>query len=115
LSASDFGVNVKERAKRYWTEDPSVSPDEMAQDYEDQYGSAKMALSGTFDVIRVLIIAAKQMLAEEIFNDPNVRKYFRELLLGTKSRPSRVGWAVKPTESGMKKIDESHPYYVFLI
>jgi hypothetical protein len=52
------------------------------------------------------------MLAEEIFHDPNVRKYFRQLLLGTQSRPSRAGYAVKPTESGIKKIDESHPYYV---
>jgi hypothetical protein len=56
--------------------------------------------------------AAKQMLAEEIFHDPNVRKYFRDLLLGDKSRPNRASYAIKPTERGIKKIDESHPYYV---
>lgn len=59
-----------------------------------------------------LIVAAKQMLTEEIFYDPNVRKHFRELLLGGKSGPSRAGYSVKPTERGLKKIDDGHPYYV---
>ena len=53
------------------------------------------------------------MLTEEIFHDPNVRKFFRELLLGGKAGPSRAGYSVKPTERGIKKIDDSHPYYVY--
>lgn len=64
-------------------------------------------------LITLLIVAAKQMLTEEIFHNPNVRKFFRELLLGGKSGPSRAGYAVKPTERGLKKIDDSHPYYVY--
>lgn len=46
ISASDFGVNVKENTKRYWTEDPDVLPEDMAKDYAEEYGSAKIALNG---------------------------------------------------------------------
>ena len=53
--------------------------------------------------------AAKQMLTEEIFHNPNFRKFFRDLLLNPKHR---AGFAVKPTERGLKKIDDTHPYYV---
>ena len=56
--------------------------------------------------------AAKQMFTEEIFHDPNVRKFFREQFLGSKSQPSRAGYSVRPTERGLKKIDDTHPYYV---
>jgi hypothetical protein len=52
------------------------------------------------------------MFTEEIFHDPNVRKFFRALYLGTMSQPSHAGFAVKPTERGLKKIDDTHPYYV---
>jgi hypothetical protein len=58
------------------------------------------------------MIAAKQMFTEEIFHDPNVRKFFREQYLGNMSRPSRAAYFVKPTERGLKKIDDTHPYYV---
>jgi hypothetical protein len=47
MSASDFGVNVKEGTKRYWTEDPITSPDEMSKEYATEYGSAKTVLTGT--------------------------------------------------------------------
>jgi transcription elongation factor SPT6 len=53
------------------------------------------------------------MLTEEISNDPNIRKYFRQQFLGTSSLPSRAGFSVKPTERGLKKIDDTHPYYHF--
>jgi hypothetical protein len=53
------------------------------------------------------------MLTEEIFHNPNVRKFIRDLLLGSPSRPSRAGYSVKPTERGLKKIDDTHPYYVY--
>jgi hypothetical protein len=52
------------------------------------------------------------MFTEELFHDPNVRRFFRDLLLGNKSLPSRAGYSVKPTERGLKKIDDPHPYYV---
>jgi hypothetical protein len=55
------------------------------------------------------------MFTEEIFHDPNVRKYFRKLFLGGKSQSNRAGYAVKPTERGIKKIDDTHPYYVLAI
>lgn len=53
------------------------------------------------------------MLTEEIFHDPNVRKFFRQLLLGDQSTKSRAGYTVKPTERGLKRIDDTHPYYVY--
>lgn len=46
LSATDFGMNVKDGTKRYWTEDPALDPEEMAKDYSE-YGSANMAINGT--------------------------------------------------------------------
>src|SRR5579871_523566 len=60
-----------------------------------------------------LTIAAKQMFGEELYHDLNLRHYIRELYLGTKSQPSRAYYSVKPTERGVKKIDDSHPYYSF--
>jgi transcription elongation factor SPT6 len=115
MSASDFGVNVKEGTKRYWTEDPSIAPEELAKDYEEEFGSPAMALSGILFGFPSLSLAAKQMFTETIFHDPNVRKFFRELLLGSPSQPSRAGYAVHPTERGIKRIDETHPYYVYLL
>ena len=47
MSASDFGSNVMEGTRRYWTEDPNVSPEDMAKEYEVENGSANMALNGT--------------------------------------------------------------------
>ena len=52
------------------------------------------------------------MLVEEILHNPDLRKYFRELLLGGKSGPTRAGYSVQPTERGIKKITDGHPYYV---
>jgi transcription elongation factor SPT6 len=85
----------------------------MAKDYEEENGSATIALNGTLrHCSKLIIIAARQMFTEEIFHDPNVRKFFRELYLGSMSRPSRATYSVKPTERGLKKIDDNHPYYV---
>ena len=53
------------------------------------------------------------MFTEEIFHDPNVRKFFRELYLDSLSRPSHATYSVRPTERGLKKIDDNHPYYVY--
>jgi len=47
LSASDFGSNVMEGTRRYWTEDPSISPEDMAEEYHEENSSAKIALNGT--------------------------------------------------------------------
>jgi hypothetical protein len=47
LSASDFGYNVKEGTRRYWTEDPTISPEDMAEEWHEDNSSAKLALSGT--------------------------------------------------------------------
>jgi hypothetical protein len=51
MSASDFGVNVKEGTKRYWTDDPSISPQDMAEEYEEEHGSTKRALIGIICVM----------------------------------------------------------------
>jgi transcription elongation factor SPT6 len=66
-----------------------------------------------FVLFAKLIIAAKQMFSEELFHDPNLRRYYRELLLGSKSQSSIAYYSVRPTERGIKKIDDSHPYYRF--
>jgi len=55
------------------------------------------------------------MFIEEIFHDPNVRKFVLEMILGGKSGSSRAGYSVKPTERGLKKIDDGHPYYVYCL
>ena len=58
------------------------------------------------------ISAAKQMFAKELFHDPNLRKFFRQLFLESTSRQARAVYSVKPTERGLKNIDDTHPYYV---
>jgi hypothetical protein len=38
---------MKEGTKIYWAEDPSLLPEEMAETYHEEYGSAKIALTGS--------------------------------------------------------------------
>jgi hypothetical protein len=46
ISASDFGINVRDGTRRFWTEDPSIGPEDMATEYLDAYKEAGMALTG---------------------------------------------------------------------
>jgi transcription elongation factor SPT6 len=46
ISAADFGSNLKERYVHYWPEDPTVTPEEMTLQSQDDYKSSAMALNG---------------------------------------------------------------------
>jgi hypothetical protein len=47
ISASDFGINVRDGTRRHWTEDPSVGPEEMAAEYSE---AANTALTGALQI-----------------------------------------------------------------
>jgi len=40
-------MNVKERTKRYWTEDPNIAPQEMAEEHKGEYKNADIAFTGS--------------------------------------------------------------------
>lgn len=94
-----------------------ISPDRLAQNAmrEAKVSSdddAKLPLDladsltdGDFLTAEEVINAARQMYAEELFVSPRMRRYFR-------MNYYEMGLvSCRRTEKGLRKIDESHPYY----
>ena len=77
------------------SEDDSSLPIDLADSLTD----------GEFATGDQVINAARQMYAEELFNSPRMRRLFRENFY----RHGLIS-SVR-TEKGLRKIDESHPYY----
>jgi len=50
ISAGEFGVNVRDGTRRFWTEDPSMGPEDMAEEYSDTYKDGSTALTGNLEV-----------------------------------------------------------------
>lgn len=96
ISADQFAENVEARQTYIVAEDPDCTPEVMAGRHnEDSAVQWEQALW-----------LAKNMFIEELFISPRLRKcmaeeFFRHGLIH-----------VKPTEKGVKKIDEQHIYYV---
>ena len=96
-----------------------ISPDRLAQNAlkisgnkvsSDDDSSLPIDLAdsltdGEFATGDQVINAARQMYAEELFNSPRMRRLFRENFY----RHGLIS-SVR-TEKGLRKIDESHPYY----
>ncbi|KAI5788773.1 SH2 domain-containing protein [Pyronema domesticum] len=97
ITAEQFARNVEDSKKREFAEDPNRLPDVCADDY----------LDNDFPTSQNALLAAKQMLAEEIVTNPRMRNSLR------------VQWFtqavihVNVTEKGVKQIDEQHQYYEF--
>src|SRR5580704_12161048 len=55
------------------------------------------SMVGSSVSMNVLMVVAKKMFCEELFHDPNLRKFLRDLFLKSNSGPSRASYSVKPT------------------
>jgi transcription elongation factor SPT6 len=92
----DFLANQK----RTFIEDPPEEP---------ELYSGQFAVVGTeFPDANIAMAAAKTIAVTEIAKEPLLRKEIRRLF------KQAAVVSVKPTEKGITKIDEMHPYYVRL-
>ncbi|KAG5439016.1 hypothetical protein PCANB_002347 [Pneumocystis canis] len=93
-----IGKNLLENTKRYFPEDPDKWPEVLAEKYilNSKYSSASVALT-----------AGREIVVDELLNDPQVRKAIRAIYY-------KKGYIdVNPTEKGVRKIDNDHPFYFF--
>lgn len=97
ISAEQYAINVSVFKKREFAEDPEETPLVMAERFVEpnEFPTAESALK-----------AAKKMLAEEIFYNPQIRNAMRLRWFMTGVMH------VNPTEKGVKTIDDQHQYYV---
>jgi transcription elongation factor SPT6 len=98
ISSEQFAINVQIKKKREFAEDIDRLPHELADDFVDY---------PDFPTGEQVLLAAKKMLAEEIFYNPRMRLSLRSMWF-TESRID-----VDVTEKGVKQIDDLHQYYEF--
>lgn len=95
LSADQLARNALGEGRKILPEDDAKEPDQLADDLvDDDFPTGDSVLS-----------AARQIFAEELFVNPRMRKFFRMYYY-------QLGEIdCHRTEKGLRKIDESHPYY----
>lgn len=84
--------------KHYFTDDQDLAP----MVYAEEFVSETPGLSTPEDVLRT----ARFIVATELGKDPQLRKMARDKF----QKGALI--TVKPTEKGVNKIDEQHPYAV---
>ncbi|KAJ2962458.1 hypothetical protein NQZ79_g2382 [Umbelopsis isabellina] len=97
ITPKEFGANYLDGTRRHYPEDTLTGPEDDASNYVD----------GTFVDSEKVLKAAKAVIAQEIAFDPQVRKAVR------RDWESRSCVSVKPTDKGMRVIDEFHPMHPF--
>lgn len=104
ITAEQFGENVASASRLYFADDPASLPEVLAEDYvkpaEDGTPSGYANAAQALDL-------AQQMLAEEIFHEPRVRKALR----ATFWAEAKVDIVL--TDKGKKQIDDTSPYMDF--
>ncbi len=95
ISPDRLARNALREGRKVSSEDDTKLPVDLADSLAD----------GDFSTGDQILNAARQMYAEELFISPRMRKHFRMnyYVLGMIS--------CHRTEKGLRKIDESHPYY----
>jgi transcription elongation factor SPT6 len=96
LTASQFADNLEASTKRHFAEDPEQFPEDFADTLTGAEGDARSKLD-----------AARDLLVEELLYDPINRNEMRHIY------QTAALISVKPTQRGVRKIDELHPYYAF--
>ncbi|ORX89548.1 transcription elongation factor Spt6 [Basidiobolus meristosporus CBS 931.73] len=97
IRAHEFGVNFSDGTRQYFPDDLHEHAEEMAVKF----------VSASFSSPQLVLKAAKSMIAQQISFDPQVRKALRLYYEYNSSV------TVIPTDSGIARIDEYHPYYPF--
>lgn len=88
-------ITARSNAQRIAADDPSKNPVDLADGLTD----------GEFLTSDAVISAARQLFAEELFCSPRLRKWMRTFYFMT------CVLSCQRTEKGLRKIEESHPYY----
>ena len=104
ISADEFAENLEANKRLNFAEDPPVSPLELAANYTKDTEEDGLA---PYNNPQHALDEAEQMLAEEIFYHPKVRGTVRQAFWSN----ARIDIVL--TDKGLKKIDESSPYYDF--
>ncbi|KAK1749981.1 Oxysterol-binding protein-domain-containing protein [Echria macrotheca] len=95
ISPDRLAQNALREGKKAVSDDDAKLPMDLADSLADH----------EFPTGEQVINAARQMYAEEMYVSPRMRKHFR-------INYYQMGWvSCKRTEKGLRKIDESHPYY----
>ncbi|KAF3349035.1 hypothetical protein VD0002_g7135 [Verticillium dahliae] len=87
--------NALREGPKVWADDDNELPDNLADQYIDE----------DFPTGDSVLQAARQMYAEELFVSPRMRKHFRANFY------EMGDISCRRTEKGLRKIDESHPFY----
>lgn len=97
-----YGISADQLAKNALRQGKKVTPDD-----DDQYPMdlADSLIDDNFNTGDQIIHAARQMYSEELFACPRLRKYFRN------SYYQAAEISCRRTDKGLRKIDDSHPYY----
>jgi len=89
--------NLLREGRKQFTEDQPERPITIADELTSE---------GEFSTGEQVLLAARQMFAEEMFMSPRMRKYFRMTYFG-----GMAVFSCHRTEKGLRKIDEQHQYY----
>ncbi|KAK2592786.1 Transcription elongation factor spt6 [Conoideocrella luteorostrata] len=97
-----YGISADQLAKNALRQGKKITPDDDSQYPMDL---ADSLIDDSFSTGDQIISAARQMYTEELFASPRMRKYFRS------SYYQAAEFSCRRTDKGLRKIDESHPYY----
>ncbi|CZS96047.1 probable transcription elongation factor spt6 [Rhynchosporium agropyri] len=98
ITPDQVAQNALREGRKQYTEDSSLTPIDLAD---------SLTLDSEFSTGEQVLLAARQMFAEELFMNPRMRKHFRMnyYMMGVVN--------CRRTDKGLRKIDEQHPYYEF--
>jgi transcription elongation factor SPT6 len=94
-------MNYVSGTKSYWVDDQDLAPESYAEQFIDPDPTKALPVSE-------LLRRARMIIATELGKDPLLRQVVRQKFKAF----ARV--SVLPTERGLNKIDEHHPYFVRL-
>ncbi|KAH6899668.1 transcription elongation factor SPT6 [Thelonectria olida] len=97
-----YGITADQLAKNALRQGKKVTPDDDAQYPMDL---ADSLVDNNFSTGDQVINAARQMYAEELCASPYMRKHFRN------SYYQAAEISCRRTDKGLRRIDDTHPYY----
>ena len=96
ITPDQVAQNALREGRKQYIDDASQTPIDLADSLTED---------SEFSTGEQVLLAARQMFAEELFMNPRMRKHFR-------MNYYIQGWInCRRTEKGLRKIDEQHPYY----
>ena len=97
-----YGISADQLAKNALRQGKKVAPDDDPQYPMDL---ADSLLDDYFNTGDAVINAARQLYSEELFASPRMRKHFRS------SYYQAAEISCRRTDKGLRRIDDSHPFY----